>query len=190
MAFLIIRPLVLWGEHGGVTKFDILQFDIMHISIFPCVLQKMSRNPIFSKSKLRQNLGNQETLHDLNPTILVVRIHQHAEFQDLASMRSPEIARNPEMWSIWINQNLRQKYENQETGQNLIISGGDQDTPAYWISGHSFHKFPKMPGTPKCDPFHLVKTAPKVSTDRNQNWIISGFRNREFFIFNTIKTLS
>ena len=35
----------------------------------------------------------------------MVKIHQHAKFQNISSMRSPENARKPQIWSVSLSQN-------------------------------------------------------------------------------------
>ena len=68
----------------------------------------------------------------------VIRIHQHAKFQAIPPMCSPENARNPQLWLVSLTQNAAEMRKIQTDRHEILISSeGGQYTSAHQISGHS-----------------------------------------------------
>ena len=71
------------------------------------VCRKCPETPNLTRFTSQNNakITNQQTV-TLNDTVLkVVKIHQHAKFQAIASMCSPGNARKPQIWSVSLSQN-------------------------------------------------------------------------------------
>ena len=58
----------------------------------------------FTKSKWRQKEENQQTVTIILSVLKVIKIHHHAKFQPIPSMRSPGIARKPQIWPVSLSQ--------------------------------------------------------------------------------------
>ena len=59
----------------------------------------------FTKSKYCQNYKSQQTVTQNLSVLKVVKIHQHAKFQAIPSMRSPGNAWKPKIWPVSLSQN-------------------------------------------------------------------------------------
>ena len=68
----------------------------------------------------------------------VVRIHWHAQFQAIPSMRSPGNARNTQLWNVSLNQIEPKLRISTAHDHNLLWSERGWDTSTFQISGLSF----------------------------------------------------
>ena len=73
----------------------------------------------------------------------MARIHQHAKFQAIRYMRSPENAQKHQIWPILISVIMPKLGKATDCGQSLVSSEGGWDTSICQISGHSFNTFSK-----------------------------------------------
>ena len=73
----------------------------------PYVLKKIQETPNFNgftKSKWRQNEEYQHTVTKIESVLKVVRIHQQDKFEAIPPLRSQEIARKLQIWSVSLSQ--------------------------------------------------------------------------------------
>ena len=71
----------------------------------------------------------------------MIKIHQHAKFHAILSMRSPGNARKPQIWPVSLSQSGANRRKSTDSDHNLISSESGQDTSACKISGHTLHAF-------------------------------------------------
>ena len=65
----------------------------------------------FTKSKCRQNEENQQTMTKIRSVLKVIRVHQHAKFQAILRMRSPENDQKPQIWPTWFIQKSKNEIQ-------------------------------------------------------------------------------
>ena len=94
-----------------------------------------------TKSKWHQKDKNQKTMTKIYSVLEVDRIHQHAKFQAIPSMRSPGNARKPQIWPVSLSQNSTKIRKTTDHDYNIISFEGGRDTSACKMSGYSLHAF-------------------------------------------------
>ena len=89
----------------------------------------------FTMAKCHQIINT--PLTKISSVLKVFRIHHHAKFQRIPTLRWPTNVQKPQLLHNLLSQNDANMMKINKLWQNLISSGGGQDTSACQISGHS-----------------------------------------------------